>query len=326
MRWWGLVGLLSVGILVGCVEENPALSPTSTVSPTSVPEAGVAIVNENTVRVRWKPSPSEASAAFRDYYLVLVEMGTQRVVRRISVAERQPEYELTLGGLKQGTLYGLDIWVRFKDNTLSPAPRTLLFAPALRYDSLLGRPIRLYEQDAPAELPNGLNFYQAGFPALLSRTLAAQWDICFEIVDGQARIGSPKGSRYWVDAAGGKPLTPATARRTWVGSTVIRDVNALEEVYVSAPLDTAAGRLDTVMLELPESLPSGKGLAFFVMRTDTTWAKVLVKPGPDGRLVQGTAPQRYVELAISYQPAKAIASALPRRHAPAAGRSGMRKE
>ncbi len=306
----GLVSMVLATVLMGCVEENPALSPTTTVSASPVPEAAVALVNETTVKVRWKPSPSEQLPAFKEYYLVLVEMATQRVVRRLSVAERRPEYLIELSGLKQGTLYGLDIWVRFKDNTLSTAPRTLLFAPAVTYTEIAGQPIRLYEQDAQGQ-PNGLNFSLGGMPALLTQAFAAQWDLCFEIVDGQASIGSPRGSRAYV--GDGKPLRPGTGRRTLVGSTVIRDVSSLEDVWVSAPLDSSAGKLDTVMLPIPERLPSGKGLAFFLMRVDTTWAKVFIKPGPDGRLVQGEAPQRYVELHLSYQPAKAIPSALPYR-------------
>lgn len=297
-------------VLVGCVEENPTLSPTTTVAPSPVPEAAVALVNETTVKVRWKPSPSEQLPAFQEYYLVLVEMATQRVVRRLAISERRPEYIIELSGLRQGTLYGLDIWIRFKDNTLSTAPRTLLFAPAIPYTAIAGQPIRLYEQDAQAQ-PNGLNFSMGGMPALLTQAFAAQWDLCFEIVDGQAYIGSPRGSRAYVGE--GKPLQPGTGRRTLVGSTVITDVDSLEDVWVSAPLDTSAGRLDTVMLPIPERLASGKGLAFFLMRVDTTWAKIFIKPGSDGRLIQGEAPQRYVELHLSYQPAKAIPSALPYR-------------
>ncbi|MDW8225310.1 MAG: hypothetical protein RMK93_04710 [Bacteroidota bacterium] len=305
MRWFGVVGFVLGGVLAGCVEENPALNPTNTVSASPVPEAAVAIVNESTVKVRWKPSPSEHLPAFKEYFLVLVEMGTQQIVRRIAVTERRSSYEQVLGGLKRGVLYGLDIWVRFKDNTLSTVPRTLLFAPAVQFTDIAGEPIRLYEQGAPSERPNGLNFNRAGLPALLTRSFAAEWDICFEIVDGKARIGSPRGSLFW---------WYPNPRRTLVGSNIVPDVVALDEVWVSAPLDTAAGRLDTVMLEVPERLPSGKGLAFFVLRSvDTTWAKVLIKPGPDGRLVQGTAPERYVELAVSYQPEKAVPSALPVR-------------
>lgn len=309
-----LVGVPIAVLLMGCVEENPALSPTNTVSASPVPEAAVAIVNESTVKVRWKPSPSEQLPAFKEYYLVLVEMATQRVVRRISVTERQPEYILLLGGLRRGTLYGLDIWVRFRDNTLSTAPRTLLFSPAVQYTEIAGQPIRLYEQDAPPEYPNGLNLNMGGMPAVLTRAFAAQWDICFEIVDGQARIGSPIASQVY----GGQ------RKQTLVGNRVVTDVAALDEVWVSSPLDSAAGDLGPLMLDVPEQLPSNKGIAFFLMRVDTTWAKVLIKPGPDGRLVQGTAPQRYVELAISYQPEKAIPSALPGRRENGSGVSMQR--
>ncbi|MDW8012920.1 MAG: hypothetical protein RMJ47_08105 [Bacteroidota bacterium] len=316
MRWLGVGGGVLVSVLLlGCVEDNPSLNPTITVSAVPVPEAAVAIVNESTVKVRWKPSPSQDLPAFRSYYLVLVEMATQNIVRRIEVSERKPSYELVLGGLKRGVLYGLDIWVRFRDNTLSSAPRTVLFAPAVQYTEVLGQPIRLYEQDAPPQLPNGLNFNQSGQPALLPRRAAAQWDICFEIVDGQARLGCVKSSMAYVGdsaeyAQGRKPLLRGMGRRTLVGSNLVQDVSALDEVWVSSTLDTVAGRLDTVMLQIPEQLPSGKGVAFFLMRADTTWAKVLIKPGPDGRLIQGTAPQRYVELAISYQTEKAVPSAL----------------
>ncbi len=311
MRWFStLCGLSVAAVLVGCVEENPALTPSTTVSPSPVPEAAVAIVDQNTVKVRWKPSPSENTPGFKEYLLVLTEMGTQSVVRRITVSERQPEYVVSLGGLRPGVLYGLDIWVRFVDNSLSPVPKTLLFAPAFPYTELNGEPIRLYEQTADPSLPNGLNFNLGGLPAVLTRASVPQWDICFEIVDGTARIGPAADGRFWKDAWGNRPAAAL------LGSTVIRDVSALDEVWVTSLLDTVAGQLQPSMIEVPEQLPSGKGLVFFVWRaTDTTWAKVLIKPGPDGRLVQGSAPNRYVELAFSYQREKAVASALPARTA-----------
>ncbi|GBD07577.1 hypothetical protein HRbin21_01407 [bacterium HR21] len=318
MRW--VCGLCAVAalILLGCVEENPALTPSTTVSPSPVPEAAVAIVNETTVKVRWKPSPSENSPAFKEYYLVLTEIGAQTVVRRLSVTQRQPEYLLTLGGLRPGVLYGLDIWVRFADNSLSPVPRTLLFAAAPQYTELAGQPIRLYEQAADPSLPNGLNFNIGGLPAVLDRNAVQQWDICFEIVGDTARIGPAADGRFWKSAWGeGRPATAL------LGSNTIPDVTALDEVWVTSLLDTVAGLLRPVMLEVPQQLPSGKGLVFFVWRaTDATWAKVLIKPGPDGRLIQGSAPNRYVELAFSYQKESGVASALPSRRAYAPDKPG----
>lgn len=321
MRWVCGLSIVAAVILLGCVEENPALTPSTTVSPAPVPEAAVAIVNETTVKVRWKPSPSESSPAFKEYFLVLTDIGAQTVVRRFSITQRQPEYLLTLSRLQPGVLYGLDIWVRFADNSLSSVPRTLLFAAAPQYTEIGGQPIRLYEQTADPTLPNGLNFNTGGLPALLDRTAVRQWDICFEIVDDTARIGPAADGRFWKGAWGEE--RPATVR---LGSNTIPNVSALDEVWVSSLLDTVAGPLRPVMLEVPQQLPSGKGLVFFVWRVaDATWAKVLIKPGPDGRLIQGSAPNRYVELAFSYQKASGVASALPTQGAHGLGNADKQR-
>jgi hypothetical protein len=310
-------------LLGGCTDENPALSPAETVAPQPVPWAGVAVVDENTVVVRWRPSPSEGSQGFRSYYLVLQNMSRQAVVQRLEVTERRPLYELRFPRLNTGELYSLDIWVRFKDNVLSPAPRTLVFSPSVRYREIAGEPIRLYEQDAGAGLPKGFAFNRGGAPAVLpaaSPGMIELWDLNFEIVDGVGYLGSTAATAVYAED---DSATAAQRNKAWrqrlqraarVGENVLLDVESLETLFLEAGLDTVGGRLERRMVRIPDRLPSGKGLVLIAWSArDSTWAKVFVKPGPGGELIQGTAPNRYVELEFAYQPSKMVPYALPRR-------------
>jgi len=59
-----------------------------------------------------------------------------------------------------------------------------------------------------------------------------------------------------------------------------------------------------VLTELEKEDP-GKGFVFIarVKNTDATYnyAKVYLKLGADGKFLQGTAPNRYIEVEVSYQ-------------------------
>ena len=310
-------------LLGGCTDENPALSPAETVAPQPVPWAGVAVVDENTVVVRWRPSPSESSQGFHSYYLVLQNMSRQVVVQRLEITERRPLYELRFPQLNTGELYALDIWVRFKDNVLSPAPRTVVFSPSMRYYEIAGEPIRLYEQDAGEGLPKGFIFNRGGAPAVLPAAnpgMIELWDLNFEIVDGQGYLGSTAATSVYAEddsataAQQNKAWRQRLQRSALVGERVVQDVESLETLFLEAGLDTVGGRLEHRMVPIPERLPSGKGLVLIAWSArDSTWAKVFVKPGPEGELIRGTAPNRYVELEIALQPSKMVPYALPRR-------------
>jgi hypothetical protein len=255
-------------LLGGCTDENPALSPAETVAPQPVPWAGVAVVDENTVVVRWRPSPSEGSQGFRSYYLVLQNMSRQAVVQRLEVTERRPLYELRFPRLNTGELYSLDIWVRFKDNVLSPAPRTLVFSPSVRYREIAGEPIRLYEQDAGAGLPKGFAFNRGGAPAVLPAAnpgMVELWDLNFEIVDGVGYLGSTAATAVYAEddsataAQRNKAWRQRLQRAAQVGENVLLDVESLETLFLEAGLDTVGGRLERRMVRIPDRLPSGKG-------------------------------------------------------------------
>ena len=87
------------------------------------------------------------------------------------------------------------------------------------------------------------------------------------------------------------------ARVTLLGK-VWPNVSSLDEVYES--VDLTSGTLEEALYNFNAQDAAGAPFAFVVKTENGNFAKVLVK-ATGGSLLQGTAPDRYVDLEISYQ-------------------------
>ena len=98
----------------------------------------------------------------------------------------------------------------------------------------------------------------------------------------------------------------------WDSSVYISDtfypVVSLADNYFSPTLESViTGTGNLAKFRLPATSTTGKGFTFFMrlgndgIGSGRHYARVLVKADEAGRLLRGTAPNRYVELEISYQ-------------------------
>ena len=94
--------------------------------------------------------------------------------------------------------------------------------------------------------------------------------------------------------------------------------NSLDEWYLNKPLDTYIRATDGNLsaFYFPTSAAQGRG---FIVRTGTSanyhYARVFVK-SVGGKILQGTAPNRYVEVEMSYQTRPGVAFAKGRAESP----------
>jgi hypothetical protein len=94
-------------------------------------------------------------------------------------------------------------------------------------------------------------------------------------------------------------------------------VATLDDLYLRRSLDTyisggGANAGNILAFNLPATSTDGKGVAFLMrvgnngVGTGTHYARVLVRADATGRLLRGTAPNRYAEVEISYQPVAGV--------------------
>jgi len=307
-RWRNLhtsvvLPLLLAGFIgMGC-EETTSPQEVSPQSPPQPPTNLQALsVNDSTVRLKWQPSPSESNPNFGFYRLLVYEDAAGRLVGTVKLGPQNP---VDIVGLRSGTVYRFELYAVWRDTTRDTAQsRTaavVRWAPATRYTTLPdGSPIRLYE--TASALPSGLDLEGPdGKPRTLTVAQSNEWDLCLDTRGGSWDIGSPGLSSY----------TIANPRRTLIDTARLRQpaylaVDSLNQIY-----ETEAFGAATLSEALVNFNNQRRGFLMILRTQDGNWAKVFVKADAQGNILRGSAPNRYVELEISYQKVPNVPYALP---------------
>ncbi|MCS7177342.1 MAG: fibronectin type III domain-containing protein [Candidatus Kapabacteria bacterium] len=294
LQWWG------------CAEEEIAENP-----PAPPSNLQALSVNDSTVRLKWTASPSESSPDFGFYHLSVYEDATSRLVGTIRLGTRTP---VDITGLRTGVIYRFELRSSWRDTTRSDARSTtaavVRWSPATRYTTLPdGSPIRLYE--TASRFPSGLDLEGPdGKPRTLTVAQGNEWDLCLDTRPVQGReswdIGSPGKSSYDI----------TSPRRTLIDTLRIKQQRYLTVDSLNQIFETEAfGGVG--MAEVLFNFNNQRRGFIVVLRTqDGNWAKVFVKADAQGNVLQGTSPNRYVELEVSYQKTPNVPYALPRAWEP----------
>lgn len=268
--------------LVSC--ENPGGSTGGGGTTVTIPEAVSGLqatsVDDVTVRVRWNAVTGATITGYR----VTVVSTTGTVV-----ATGNPTSSIVdINGLVAGRIYTFRVQTRTKDTVSSE--RTIMWSPATRVRmSGTGGAVRLYESNS--SFGSGLSF-QGGVATNRQVADARLWDLGLDTRPNSAGqvsfdIGSPNKTSYSAfDNMGG--------RKTIVSSNVYNSIDSLNQVF-----DTQLNVGTTE--QLINFTPANRGFVMAVRTQDGNFAKVFVK-AVNGVILQGTAPNRYVEVEISYQP------------------------
>ena len=195
--------------------------------------------------------------------------------------------QAAISNLNEGEVYSFTVRA-LNDTARSTPTATIMWAPAQRVTAQL----RLYETSS--SMGSGIMLPdQAG----LTISDGGMWDICLDTRDDLFDIGSPTVSSYTSDEAQPKFPNGDVARVTMIGKTWT-DVTSLDQVFESA--DLTQENLVETLIRFNQADAEGKPFAFVVKTQAGNYAKVLVKVN-NGSLLQGTSPDRYVDLEVSYQ-------------------------
>lgn len=277
-----LVALTAATLFMTACEDTPT-------DPELVaPDAPTAIMatskNETTISVKWtKATTGEAATGF---VLVIADDGGANA-QSLDISNPATT-NVDVSGLTEGKVYQMYVYA-VNDTAKSSPTATIKWAPAKRYTTNL----RLYE--TASDQGSGIEF-----PSTAGLTISegGRWDICLDSRNESYDIGSPALSSYTDDA--GKFPNGQQARATAIGK-VWQNVASLDDIYEAVALNDAQnGTIEEKLLNFNTANTNGQQFAFVVKTAAGNFAKVLVKAN-GGKLLQGTAPDRYVDLEISYQ-------------------------
>jgi len=272
--------LALVLVLTSCEESTTPNEPP--VAPNAPTDLMATSIDNETVGLKWTaPSGGQTPTG---YVITIVDESNSSVDLSVSSATAN---SALVNGLDEGEVYSFT--VRAVNDTAKSAPTaTIMWSPASRITTML----RLYE--TASTMGSGILM-----PSTAGLTIGqgGQWDLCLDTRDDLYDIGSPTKSSYTSDEAQPKFPNGDVARVTMLGKAWT-NVASLDNIYESADLTQEA--LSETLIRFNQADADGKPFAFVVKTQSGNFAKVLVKAA-GGKILQGTTPDRYVDLEISYQ-------------------------
>ncbi len=247
-------------------------------------------IDSNSIMIQWQPSATEVDPAF-DRYIVKIN-GTDGYSRSDTILRVSNPHKIS--GLNQDYVYGIDIYTMIKGGELSEKT-SVVWAPAFRFtEESSGEPIRVYEQ---ASLNGcGLDLYdtESNRARVLTLDSSHFWNLGLS-VGNNVQFGTPSLLNFNY-----KDNPPCYTEI----SDFYYDTPTLDIVYTTDPL--SIGVFSQKLINLTEIETQIKSHLIVIVRTKepgqslSNYAKILIKK-IDGKFLQGTANNRYIECEISYQ-------------------------
>ncbi len=239
--------------------------------------------NKTSVSLKWKVVADAVK------YMVKYGDGLEKEV--ISSITGEQYAMITIENLDEGTVYSFDVHAISSANNASPAT-SIDWAPAYRFEAIEANAIKMYEADAT--FGSGLDLFNEadGTPKILTVANSNDWNLGLYAKNGELQFGSAsKISFNW----GG-----ATPEKCELGQILAQANVNLNDLYDSEAMDQATYAEE--LFDLNATDLQGKNILFFVKvpnGTNYNYAKVLVNG--EGGFLKGNAPNRYIEVTISYQ-------------------------
>ena len=298
-RWLFVPSLLLLLCSVNGCTDNAVMS--SLAEARTVTSLEASSIRQDAVDLRWQCNDTLVTS-----FIVSWKGGVLRDSGSLMTDQKQTRVE----GLNGGQYIFRVFPVR---NGEQLVPSTIAWAGAQRFDRdpSTGQPLRLYERFSSRA--SGLVIdITTGNPKLLDLTLPATFPPT--PVALQIQTASLNSTEFSIG-----PPAAYLPTRNWLDSiAAISDVafavESLDKWFLSGPIDRLINNDGNVKAfnRIPAVPGNSAGVGFLLrvgFGTDVApyhYARVFVK-NIDGRLLQGTAPDRYVELEISYQ----VAASLP---------------
>jgi hypothetical protein len=233
------------------------------------------------IRLTWKASPTQSQTTFTGYR-VTVSGGAAPTTFTVASPSGTNRPLVDITGLVTGTPYTFVIVATNKD-TVSAA-RQIVWAPARRLTAFAnGNTARMYE--TPSMFPSAIQFTAAGAELASIATAGSAADIAIATVGDSLYFGTPR-TLY----------TIATGRATLMDNTgFYGGVDSLNQIF--EPVNA----VPFIQRNYGVRTGQAKGLLVYFRTASGNLVKMLMK-SVGGTLLQGTSPNRFVEVEFSYQP------------------------
>jgi hypothetical protein len=304
----GLIAALAGFFVVGCNENpddpgNGNGNGDDVVAPSNLQAVSMSATS---VGLMWTASTTAGVT-----YTVKVTEGSSSVTTIPDIATTTH----TVSGLTEGTVYVFTVIAVDADDHESD-PITVTWAPASRYTQDADNTtmeINIYEFDSP----NGSGLILdpiTGGPSTESMSASNP-----NIGDVQFAFNINGDGTFSFGPSFGYPTTIFQAADETDQNVFISDqaftTTGLDAWYMNAPLTSLITNKQAPFTNLQEERTDGNGYAFAV-RTGASaanyrYARIFLKPGGNGKIVRGTAPNRFINLVISYQNFAGIPYAKP---------------
>lgn len=270
--------------------EDTTSTETVVVEKLAAPTNLMATSNDSTsVIIKWTASADESNANFKGYEIMAdgVEKSTS------TTGIKNP---FTITGLSAGehtfTVRALSADTTKKGHSVIA---TIKWAPAWRFTTNINNvPIRVSE--TASTLGSGLNIFDTdgSAPKQLKVASIDQWTLGLETkTEGKINFGPAASLTEYASHMTGK-----TMKNVQISAPIV--AASLNDVFDSQALSTKT--FSPALVDL-NSINAATSVVFVIKETigsNVRYAKVLVKKATAGFL-QGTSPERYLEMEVSYQ-------------------------
>lgn len=299
------LGILAIAALTAlsfnACDEESTIEPIADVP--SAPESLMATsIDSNTIHIMWEAPSDLDQTLFQSYTVTWFETNDDGSTENATTMDAGTPFPLT--GLSHGVVYTIRVTTNYNNGESSTESAEIMWSPAYRFtvnDSGVD-PIRIHE--GASSLGSGLDLYVSDefgdkYSNALTTGKIEDWNLGFRIDGSSFLFGSASTLGY--------NASPDAVNSAEISGYKV--ATTLEQVFDSEGLDAGDFSLANVDLATVD-LDGEEGIVLYVRNDEDgngeyNYAKVLVK-APGGTFLQGTSPNRYVEVVVSYQEAEGV--------------------
>lgn len=278
--------------LNSCEESTTGTNPVVIEKLAAPTELMATSYDKESIMIKWTASADEANANFVGY-----EITADGVVKKTGPTDGK--HTFTIDKLSEGkhtiTIKTLSSDTTKKGHSVVTANTTIEWAPAWRFTKNINEDmIKVSETDS--ELGSGLNIFDTNGEAPKQLTVKSieHWTIGVDTkTTGKINFGPVASLTAYASHMTGK-----TIKNVEISAPIV--AASLNDVFDSQALSTKT--FSPALVDL-NSINAATSVVFVIREkigTSYRYAKVLVKKATAGFL-QGTSPERYLELEVSYQ-------------------------
>ena len=240
--------------------------------------------------LRWDPSTSEGQDNFGGYKIRVLDQETSEA--NIVNAPRGSGY--TIENLKNGTRYLMNVWAVTTAGKESASPVSIEWAPAIRRSqNQSGDPVRVYATTS-TQFNSAVDLFNAsGITEVIPQSGQDFKD------RGDFYVYAPNATSNFLEIR--SPSTANNQGMVTQFSSVTYDADALDEqVATTSPRTSTYTKQEMTITNA--DVTTGKVIYGRLSRGNNYYYfRLLVKRGSNGKMVQGSGVDRFLEFDISYQ-------------------------